>query len=378
MDFTKLTQFLGTVQEQGVPGIDLAVYYKGEQVYRHMTGTCDYLRKKPVTEDTLYWIYSMTKPVVMTALMQCVEKGLICLEDPVSDYIPEFRQMKVRHSDGSIRPAENVIRVKHLMSMTAGLSYDRKIPALLETMRDPNASTETIVASFAKEPLKYEPGTQYLYSFGHDVAGRVLEVATGKSLGEYMKENIFDPLGMTTATFRAESPELRACLAAQFRYDTATRTASPEKFENEYILSRQYESGGAGLIMSAADYGKFAAAMSTSLASDTPLLGHAALQLMRTPQLSDEMAEKYFSQTKWEQGYTYGLGVYTMKYPEKTGGKSVVGEFGWDGAAGSCCFINPDDQIAMVYMIQVLGCEYSYKELFPKARNLINEIILGK
>lgn len=377
MNFSKLTQELDGVPLSGIPGIDLIVYHKGRQVYRHMVGTCDYLQKKPVSEDTLYWIYSMTKPLTMVAVMQCVERGIIGLEDPVSDYIPEFRNMMVKGTDGVLRPVENTPRVKHLMSMTAGLSYNCEAPALLEAMRDPSATTETLVAAIAKEPLLYEPATKYRYSFGHDVAARVLEVATGMRFGEYMRQNIFEPLEMTTATFRGESPEIRGRLAAQFKYDAATRTSVPRRFENGYIFSGEYESGGAGLIMSTEDYGKFVSAMSTSFSDEQPLLGRAALELMRAPQFSDEMAEKYFG-NKWKMGYSYGLGVRTMKYPDKRGAKAPVGEFGWDGAAGSHSFIDPDNQIAMVYMMQVVSCSYSYDELFPKLRDLVYETILDK
>lgn len=378
MDFSEITHLLDQLPSLGIPGIDLIVYHKGQQVYRHMTGTCDYLRQKPVSEDTLYWIYSMTKPITMTAVMQCVEKGIIGLEDHVSDYIPEFHNMKVRDPDGTVRAATAPVRVKHLMSMTAGLSYDRRMPALLEAMRDPHATTATLVAAMATEPLLYDPGTQYKYSFGHDVAARVLEVATGKTFGEYLKENIFEPLGMKDTTFRAEAPELRARLAAQFKYDKETHTCTPDVFGNEYILSENYESGGAGLITTTADYGKFVSAMSVAFSAEHPVLGHAALDLMRTPQLSDEVAGKYFSQIKWNMGYSYGLGVRTMKYPEKSGAKSPVGEFAWDGAAGSHGLIDPDNEIALVFMIQVKGCSYSYEVVYPKIRDMVYEILLGK
>ncbi len=373
MDFSKLTQQLDQLSSKGIPGIDLLVYYKGEPVYRHMTGTCDYLKEKPVTEDTLYWIYSMTKPITMTAVMQCVERGLIRLDDPVCQYLPAFTHMKVQEKDGTLREAKGPILVRHLMSMTSGMSYNFDNPALLEAQRDPEGTTETLVNAMAKDPLWADPGTKYRYSFSHDVAARVVEVATGQRFGEYLQQNIFDPLGMKDTTFRAEDVSHRCRMAAQWRYNGETKTSTPYNFRNAFILTSRYESGGAGLITTAADYGKFVSAMSTAFTDAHPILKRESIEQMRTPQLSDNMLDGY-DPNKVKMGYNYGLGVRTMCHPKK----SAVGEFGWDGAAGSHGMIDPDNQIAMVYMIQCVNCTYSYEEMFPTYRDMIYEILLGK
>ncbi len=368
MKFDALKQYLSTLPDTQIPCIDLAVFHKGQEVFRYTSGTCDYLRQKPVGEDTLYWIYSMTKPITMTAVMQCVERGLIGLDDAVSKYIPAFEQMNVLQEDGSVRPAKETMTVRHLMSMSGGLDYDLKKPAMLEAMRDKNASTETIVNAIAAAPLCFEPGTSFKYSLCHDVAARVVEVATGMRFGEYLQKNIFDKLGMKDTSFR-DTPERRARLAAQFKRDEAHDCLEIYDFCNRYALSDAYESGGAGLITSAADYGKFVSAMSTAFTDESPLLGQAAINEMRRPQLSDEILEKRYP--KYVQGYSYGLGVRTMLHPEREDAKSPIGEFGWDGAAGSMCMIDPDNQIAMCYLTQVMSSRFSYFELLPKVRDLI-------
>ena len=372
MNFDRVTEYLKNIPQNQLPCIDVMVFHHGKEVYRYMNGTCDYLRQKPVGENTLYWVYSMTKPITMTAVMQCVEKGIIGLEDYVSDYIPAFDSMQVRQPDGSLAPAQTKIRVKHLLTMTSGLDYNKTEPALLEAQRDRNASTESLVNAIAQRPLRFEPGSDYKYSFSHDVAARVLEVATGMTFGQYLQENIFEPLGMNQTTFR-ETPEIRARLAAQFKRDDEADTIKPHTFANAYILSDAYESGGAGLISSTADYGKFVAAMSTAFTAEHPLLGQSAIELMRTPHISDAVAEKSFS--KFKQGYSYGLGVRTMKYPEKENARSPVGEFGWDGAAGSIGMIDPENEIGLVYLTQVLGSQYSYFTLFPELRDLIYQAL---
>ena len=375
MDFTRLTEYLNKIPGNQIPGIDVMVFHHGQEVYRHMQGTCDYFRNKPVTEDTLYWIYSMTKPITMTAIMQCVERGQIWLEDNLSDYIPAFAYMKVRGEDGVLRPAGNKIRIKNLLSMSAGLDYHFDNPAQLEALRDKHITTEAFVNAIAAAPLCFEPGTDYKYSLCHDVAARVVEVATGMSFGEYLRQNIFEPLGMKDTTFR-ETADIRSRLAAQFKRDNDKDDIVPFAFENSFIVSDTYESGGAGLISSTADYGRFVSAMSTAFRDENPLLGQAAIELMRTPQHSDEVLEKAFG--KFKQGYSYGLGVRTMKYPEKENAKSPIGEFGWDGAAGSVGMIDPDNEIALVYMIQVRGCRYSYFDLYPAIRDRVYEILLDK
>lgn len=373
MNFDRIEAYLRNIPAGQLPCIDVMVFHHGKQVYRYMGGTFDYHRQIPISENTLYYIYSMTKPITMTAMMQCIEKGIIGLEDYVSDYIPAFAEMTVRQPDGTLAPAQIRMRVKHLMTMTSGLDYKRDEPSLLEAMRDENASTETLVNAIAARPLCFEPGTDYKYSFSHDVAARVLEVATGMTFGEYLTQNIFDPLGMKDTTFR-ETPEIRARLAAQFKRRDEIDDILPLHYANEFVLSKTYESGGAGLISSTADYGKFVAAMSTAFSAQRPLLGQSAIELMRTPQISDAIAEKRFS--KFVQGYSYGLGVRTMKYPEKENARSPIGEFGWDGAAGSVGMIDPENEIGMVYLTQVRGSRYSYFTLYPELRDLVYETIL--
>lgn len=376
MNFNDLSAYLDAQLNEGIPGFDVAICHHGEIVYRHMSGTCDYEKKKPVSRDTRYWLYSCTKPITMTAAMQCVEKGLLDLEQAVGYYIPAFQHMTVQTPEG-VRPAQNVMKVKHLMSMTSGLGYSLTTPALLEAMRDQNASTKTLVEAMAKEPLYFEPGTDYKYSLGHDVMGRVIEVVTGETFGGYLKKNIFDPLGMTDSTFR-ETPELRQALAAEFRYDNETHTSKPAPFRNEDILSACYESGGGGLISSVEDYAKFVGAMSCKGVAPNGyrVLGMDAINKMRTPLLTDEIAEKHFS--KYKLGYNYGLGVRTMKYPEMCGAKSPIGEFGWDGAAGSFALMDTENEIGIFYAQQVRACNYAYFTVHMKLRDMAYEILLGK
>ncbi|MBR5783384.1 MAG: beta-lactamase family protein [Clostridia bacterium] len=374
MNFDDLTKYIRSLPDNQIPGIDLMVFHQGKEVYRCMNGTCDYLRRKSVSPDTRYYIYSMTKPITMTAVMQCVERGEIWLEDYVANYIPAFSDMKVLEKDGTVRPAKKKIKIKHLLSMTSGLDYRLDSPSRLEAMRDPMLTTEKFINAVAADPLRFEPGTKYKYSLSHDVAARVVEVVTGKTFGEYLQEHIFAPLGMNDTTFR-ETPAIRRNLAAQFRRDDVKDKIYPIDFRNGFVVSQAYESGGAGLITSTEDYGKFVSAMSTAFHDEHPILGQAAIELMRTPQVSDEILEGEFS--KFEQGYSYGLGVRTMKYPEKAGAKSPVGEFGWDGAAGSVSFIDPDNQIAMVYLIQVGRSKFSYFTLFPEVRDKIYDILLN-
>ncbi len=375
MDFTRITELIKAIPSDQMPGIDVLIFHHGREVYRHSQGTCDYMKQTPVSDDTLYWIYSMTKPITMTAVMQCAQRGLLDLEAPVSRYLPAFANMTVRHKDGTLTPAKREIKVHNLLSMTSGMSYEFYTPDRLDALRNANVTTQSFVDVLAKEPLHFEPGDEFEYSFSHDVAARIVEVVSGMKFGEFVQKNIFDPLGMKSATFHL-TEEMRPRMAAQFRRRDSKGTLEMSHFRNDFIVSDKYESGGAGLICSAADYGKFVAAMSTAFSSENPLLSKASIDKMRSPQLTEEMSEKAYS--KHCLGYNYGLGVRTMLHPERVGAKSPIGEFGWDGAAGSTMLLDPDNEIGLVYMTQVFGSNYSYFEFFPKLRDLTYEIILNK
>lgn len=365
MGFDKVKELMdNSVKEYGIPGSDIIVTHNGKVIYRYWNGTSDDERKKPVTGDELYFLYSASKVITCTAAMQLLEKGKLKLENRLSDYIPEFKDMWVK-TKGVIKKAENPIVLKHLFTMTSGLNYNLNAKSILQQKaEDPNSPTLEMVKALAREPLDFEPGEHYQYSLSHDVLAAVVELVAEQSFGEYLKEHIFDVCGMERTGFSLNR-DIMEQMASQFRWEASIHDSKLIEKNNEFALTPNYESGGAGLISCVDDYCKFA----TMMANTNKLLKPESVNLMRTNHLTGQ-AYQDFQMSK--PGYGYGLGVRT-DYTGKFGAK---GEFGWDGAAGAYVLIDPDNKIAIFYATHVRNHgEYLYNNLHPAIRDAIYSIL---
>ncbi len=340
-------------KNHGVPCSDIVVTYKGEEVLRYMSTAqgCE-----PIKGDEQYFLYSATKPITCTAVLQLYEKGLIGLDDYLYKYIPEYKDMYVKTETG-IKKAENHITIRHLMTMTAGLNYNLGSDSIKKQIEEkPDSSTQDVIKALANEPLEFEPGTHYLYSLCHDVLAAVIEVVSGMSYGEYLKKNIFDVCGMKN-TYSAKRYDDR--VYTQYRYVNGKPEIMEKK--DEYVLCENYQSGGAGLVSCVDDYIKFASAM----ANTELLLKRETIDLMRTPQLC-EAADNDFK--KWKPHYSYGLGVRT----NVDNGVSPKGEFGWDGAACAYTLIDPDSRIALFYATHIRNhSDYMYMDFHMQLRDAV-------
>lgn len=370
-----LEDYLNSLEQCGIPGCDCAVIYKHEQVFRHTVGYADAERKKPLTDKNTYWLYSATKLITCTAVMQLIEKGLVGLDSPVSDYLPEYGNLKVKTDNGTV-PAKNKMTIRHLMSMQSGMNYNLDAPSILRIKKetDNNATTRQVIEALAGEPLDFEPGTHFQYSLSHDVLGAVIEVVSGQRLGEYFDEHIFRPLGMKNTGFEL-TPERKSNMSDLFTFDTDTMTSRPVSNRNRYVLTKNYESGGAGLISTVDDYLLFLDAMCHGGISKDGyrLLSMESIDLMRQDQLKGTSKEEFDS---WgRKGYSYGLGVRTLVEREKSGVRSPLGEFGWDGAAGAYALIDVTNNLAIFYIQHVLNCGYVYEVIHPRVRDLTYEML---
>lgn len=370
-----LVDYLNSLEEQGIPGCDCVIYHNCKPVFRHIAGYADRDRKIPLAETNVYWIYSATKLITCTAVMQLVEKGLIGLDAPVSEYLPEYRDMQVRCGSGT-RKAKNAITIRHLLSMRSGLNYNLDSPSILKVIERTNgtASTRQIIEALANEPLDFEPGTHFQYSLSHDVLGAVIEEVSGMKLGKYLYDYIFKPLGMKSTGFDL-TPEIEANMACQFEYRADTRSSVPVPAKNHYILTENYESGGAGLYSTANDYILFLDAMCNGgvSADGYRLLSERAIDLMREDQLNG--ASKKDFDLFGRKGYSYGLGVRVLIERDKSGARSPLGEFGWDGAAGAYALIDTKNRLAVFYIQHVLNCGFVYSVVHPKIRDLTYEMM---
>lgn len=180
MDFTRLTAYLDYLHKLNVPGCDLALYRDHELIYRHQAGWRDLNRTVPIQGNEAYFLYSATKVFTTCAAMQLIEQEKMRLDDPVSLYLPAYAHLTVKDGD-TVRPARTVMTVRHLMSMQSGLNYDTETPAIEKVMKDSGqrATTRQIAEAKAESPLDFDPGTDFQYSFSHDVLAAVIEAASG-------------------------------------------------------------------------------------------------------------------------------------------------------------------------------------------------------
>ncbi len=348
MDFTKLTKTLDSFVELGVPANDCIVYYKGKEVYRHKNGYMG---------NELFNIYSCSKPITCAAALQLYEKGLFKLEDKLSDYMPEFKEMVVKEADGTLRPAKTQITIKDLFCMTAGFTYWLRTPHLMRCREETEerCPTRLTMEYLAKEPLLFDPGERWEYSLCHDVLAALVEVLSGMPFAEYVKKNIFEPLGMNRTDFLPDYSVVSPQIAPLCAWDADIKAAKvvPSKVP-VYRLGTEYASGGAGCVSTVEDYIKFAEAMRKG----DVILKKETIDLMQTHCLTDEQMR-----TCWVDGYGYGLGVRCKK------GENGAPDFGWGGAAGAYLAIDRENEFTFFYAQHLLSTPIEIK------RNGLTQVI---
>ncbi|MBP3705363.1 MAG: beta-lactamase family protein, partial [Clostridia bacterium] len=349
--------------EKGVPGCDLKIMREHETLLRYKSGAADYDGTKPVSGDELYYMYSCSKVMTCTAAMQLVERGVIGLDDPVSRYLPAFEDAFLMKNGVKVKP-NRTMTVRHLFTMSAGFDYDRtKAPIQKLIAKDPHAGTQAVVNTFVQSPLCFEPGERFQYSLCHDVLAAMVEAASGMQFSEYLRKNIWEPLYMTRTGFHIPESE-KEKLAAQYAcYEPGK--IRPFLTGNEYQLTDNYESGGAGLISSVEDYSLFADALANGGvgASGAQIHKPETIDLMRKEQLSACTVDPTF-ECAAGPGYGYALGVRTL-IDRSQGQRSPLGEFGWDGAAGSYIMIDPENRLSIFFAMHVrswpalIGCGHA-------------------
>lgn len=351
-------------------GASICVLHKGEEVYRKEYGEADKERKIPMAPDSIFRCYSMTKPVTAVAVMTLVEKGLLCLKDAVSMYIPGFREQKVMTVKGLV-PVEREVTIQHLLDMTAGVTYpDMSFPAGKEMQdmideyyrrlyeEDVPTSTYDLANLIGQQPLAFQPGEAWCYSFCADVLGAVIEVITGKTFGEYLKEAIFKPLGMTDTDFYVPQ-EKQGRFCQNYQYMPETQTLEPCTWQHlglsyMHLKKPAFESGGAGLVSTIDDYKKFVLMMLNKGTYDgVRILGRKTVECMTRNHLN----EKQLTTFDWEQleGYGYGNLMRVMTDVGRSGQLGSEGECGWDGWLGSYVCMDPAEDLAIIYVIQKCG-----------------------
>jgi CubicO group peptidase (beta-lactamase class C family) len=369
--FSDLKKFMDTIPQLGVSGMDCIVYRDHHEIFRHAAGYSDIENQLPIVPDALYNIYSATKIVTCVAAMQLVERGELLLSDPLCAYLPEFTDMKVKIGTFAIAPAKRPIRIVDLFTMSAGLSYELDTPEMRKLMKETGGdfNTRDFVRALAREPLLFEPGERWNYSYCHDVLGAVIEVVAGMSFGEYLKKNIFDPLGMGDSGFQVPEGKLGR-LAPQYEYNYETRSVVRISSKCLGAAGFAHESGGGGLITTVEDYILFADALACGgkAANGEKILAKNTIDLMRKNQLDKRRLNDFWSMG-YSRGSGYGLGVGVVMDSAVACTLTPEGAFSWGGIGGVQVLVDPGNGLSLFVAQHTFGCPAEL--IKPKMWNIL-------
>ena len=338
-----------------------AICYEGSFGYADLEN-----KVKMSSEDTIFAIASMSKVITVAGIMQLYEQGRFKMWDPVSEFLPGFKNPKVAKEkpDGSyeIADARGEVTMRQLFTMTSGVPYAwgdtaagrirmEKEKEYMESGK-PFPGTVEYANWVGGLPLAFEPGEKWMYGFSIDVLGAVIEVLSGKSLGEYLKENLFDPLEMKDTGFFVPA-EKQDRIATLYHIQENMR---PEKREHR-AEKPEFESGGGGLFSTVRDYSRFAQMLLHKGTLDgVRILGRKTVDLISTDHLTPQ--QRVTDSWDTQRGYGYGLGVRVMTNPELAGINGSVGEWGWDGAFGNWFCVDPKENLTCVYLTTNLPGEH--------------------
>ena len=353
------------IDEKRIAGAVTLVARRGSVVWFKAQGMADAEAGKPMRPDTLFRICSMTKPITSVAVMMLYEEGHFLLEDPISKYLPEFKNPKVliQPSSGAAYtiPAAREITIRDLLRHTSGLTYhwnDRLGPMyaaanVAHGLLPYDGTIEDNVKRLAGVPLLFNPGDRWEYSLGVDVLGRLVEVVSGKALDEFFRTRIFEPLGMKDTYFYPPENKLERLATAYTFYAEKGLNRFPDTpiTEGSFVYSADYPyrgpkklfAGGAGLTSTAADYARFCQMMlDGGKAGSTRLLSRKSIELMTQDQLG---------KISPDQGFGLGFGVEGEKVPLSELGSP--GEFNWGGFFYTAFSIDPKEQMIVIFMAQL-------------------------
>lgn len=364
------------------PGTQLLVYRRGKIVHSTVQGFADLERKVPVKDDTIFRIYSMTKAITSVAFMMLVEEGRVALDEPVHKYIPEWKNLGVflagTYPAFLTRPPSRPMLIVDLLRHTSGLTYgfqqrsnvdaayrENKIGEVIKT-----GTLQSMIEDLAKIPLEFSPGEAWNYSVATDVLGYLIGKISGQPFEQFLKERILGPLGMNDTDFfvpKDKAHRFAACYSAdpnggfnplaQDRKGTLTLQDDPTT--SSFLSPPSLISGGGGLCSTAADYLTFCRALlNGGELGGVRLLGPKTLKLMASNHLPGgvdlpTMSRSLFSEAAYN-GIGFGLGFAVTMKPEQTMIAGSPGEYAWGGAATTSFFIDPAEELIVIFMTQVL------------------------
>ena len=347
-----------------IPGAVVGIARKGRLAYLEAVGMRDAAKAQPMWADAVFSIASMTKPMTSVAIMILHEEGRLLLGDPVSKYLPQLAGMKVAKSRTSetleVEPQAREMTVQDLLRHTSGLTYrDRGPGAAYKAYPGSSVSAsvkygrEEFLTELAKAPLVFQPGTAWEYGFSIDILGFIVEVVSGKTLGAFLKERVWDPLGMADTGF-----DLPA--AAQGRYARALPndpvTGQPQTVHHATGQATKWESGGGGAVSTVADYLRFTQMLLGGGAlGSTRILGRKTVALMSADHLGPEIENRITTMDAACNGYGFGLGFAVRKSAGVSALLGSAGDYYWSGVYGTYFWIDPAEDMTVVFMAAAPG-----------------------
>ncbi len=379
------------VDKGNIPGAVVMINRKGKLVYSEVVGYQDKSANKAMSKDSIFRIYSMTKPLASVAAMILVEEGKMQLADPISKFMPEFANMQVsvgtKDSNGnmeySLVPAAKPITVQDLLRHTSGIGYPEitSNPNIIKAYTDAGlyvaggtdydqrrVTPQEMIAGIAKAPLSTQPGANWEYGMSVDLLGRVVEIVSGKRLGDFLQERVFAPLQMKDTAFSV-SMDKKSRIAEPFATDPFNK--APIKLLDVTIKPNN-DSGGAGAAGTAGDYLNFASMMlNGGELNGQRILSPMTVNLMASDMLGSRTTVPLSpgQLLMGVDGYTFGLGFMVRQGQGLASVDGSPGEYMWAGAAGTFFWIDPKEQLAVVVMSQVPG------PIRPYYRRMIKQLV---
>ncbi len=356
-----LDLFLNELVKNGPAGCGCAVARDGEVLYENYFGYADLESGRKIDAGSIYRQYSSTKVVVCTAAMLLYERGKFLLNDPISDYFPEWKNTLVaeKQPDGSVRvrPAKRPIEVRDCFSMAMGLGYGgedythRKMEEVRRELREKygDYTLQQDIKAMAQVPFAFDPGEHWMYGFGHELVAGLIEVTSGKKVSEFIREELTEPLEMDSTGYHFFGDTRERLVTA---YDISGEKRVPldgNMFDDRFEPEAKYEAGGAGLFSTVHDYLNFTQMLACGgTFKGKRIMGRKTIDVMRTNQLSPVQMQDFVN--PYLEGYGYGLGVRTRVADRKNTANTSIGEFGWTGFMGTYVAIDPEEKTSVVYM----------------------------
>ena len=353
------------------PCAQLLVYRRGKVVHSSVQGFADVERKVPAKDDTIFRIYSMTKAITSVAFMMLVEEGKVALDEPVAKYIPEWKNLGVFVAGTApnfmTRPPSRPMQIVDLLRHTSGLTYglqqrsnvdaayrDQKVADMV-----PGKTLDGMIADLAKIPLEFSPGEAWNYSVSVDVVGYLIGRISGKPFPRFLKERIFDPLGMIDTDFHVPAEKAHRFAACYSNNPPGKMKLYDDPADSNYLSPPTLYSGGGGLCSTASDYLTFCRALlNGGELGGVRLLGPKTLRLMASNHLPGgaylpALSRSMFSEATLD-GVGFGLGFAVTADPAKTLLAGSAGEFYWGGMASTAFLIDPAEELIIVFMTQLV------------------------